>query len=264
MAHIQYKDTQINFEMNGEGTPIVLLHGFLESLNVWGDFAHSLSRQFKTISIDLPGHGDSGIPQGDLTVEEMASAVMEVLKRTNTDRCIMVGHSMGGYVTLAFADLFPEKLYGFSLFHSVATPDTDEKREARGQAIKKVEKGQAKEIIQSHVPSTFAEKNRPSLSPVIQALTEDSLRTSPEGIIAALKAMQKRPDRQHLLKEPHSPVLYYLGHLDPFIPLEVSKEQANLSPAIHKVDLKNAGHMGHIEEKDKALNGLIDFVTQIK
>src|SRR6056297_1337858 len=172
---INDKKISIHFSDSGQGTPVVLLHGFMENLMVWDDFAKELAASTRVIAIDLPGHGKTECFGETCTMDQMAKVVKAVLDHLSIEKCYLIGHSMGGYVTLAFAENHPERLWGFSLFHSVATPDTEEKKKARQQTINKINEDKKDEVILSHVPKTFATDNLDTFRKKIIKVTQDSL-----------------------------------------------------------------------------------------
>jgi pimeloyl-ACP methyl ester carboxylesterase len=256
---VTYKNTFIRYSEEGEGDVIVLLHGYLECLEVWQDFAAELSRNYKVIIPDMPSHGQTLQTEEIQTMESMAEAVNYLLDQLKIKKCYMIGHSMGGYVTLAFAENYPNKLLGYSLFHSSAKADPEEKKKARDEQIKNIEDGKKEEITANHVPKTFATDNVEKFNDTINKLTEQAAQTTDTGIIAALKGMKARPDRTEILKNTDKPVLFIIGMKDNFIPSDAARKQAELSDKIETVELKNSGHMGFIEEKTEALKAIAAF-----
>ena len=149
----------VHYQTVGEGNPIVLLHGYLAAAETWTKFALQLGRYYKIISIDLPGHGKTKLPSEDLTMEIMADAVNDVLEYEQIKRTLIVGHSMGGYVTLAFAKKYYDKVIGFSLFHSHPFADPKAVVEKRKKEINLVKSGKKKLIIETSIPYGFANDN---------------------------------------------------------------------------------------------------------
>ncbi|MBN1339311.1 MAG: alpha/beta fold hydrolase, partial [Bacteroidales bacterium] len=137
-GHLAFNRGKIHYSDTGTGPAIVLLHGFLESLEIWDDFTKELSKEFRIIAIDLPGFGKSSDVAEVHTMEMMAKAVYEVLSHLNTGQVVITGHSMGGYAALAFAASHPEKMKGLVIFHSHAAADSEEARINRDRAIRAV------------------------------------------------------------------------------------------------------------------------------
>lgn len=245
----------------GQGASVVLLHGYLESKEIWADFAKSLTQNFQVIAIDLSGHGKSGLPTGNLTVEKMAESVKNILDVENIKKCFLIGHSMGGYVALAFLDLYPEYLAGLSLFHSSPYADTDEKRTNRDREINIIRQGKKAQVYTAHFPKTFAPENVEKFASEIEKMSERAKNMSDEGIIAALEAMKARPDRSGLLKNTKIPVQYIIGEKDNFIPMSIL-EKLQLPANSELVVLENSGHMGFIEEPENSLMAIEGFAKK--
>ncbi len=258
---IQFNNKSVNFKDEGKGKVVVLLHGYLETLDVWTDFSKTLSEKFRVISIDLLGHGQSGTFDVN-TMDLMADAVNAVLEYQNIDKCVMFGHSLGGYVVLAFADNYAHKLLGFSLFHSSAYSDTKEKINNRKREIDLVNRGKKQLIFNANIPQVFANDNQIRFNSIIEKNKENARKTTDDGIIATLKGMMQRPDRTNVLKNTKIPVLYFIGAKDNFIPVNVALKQAELSNKIKAVVLQNSGHMGFVEEKEKSIREVSRFVNE--
>mgnify|MGYP001598911817 FL=1 len=174
---------------------VVLLHGYLESLLVWDDFIPLLYKQVRVVTLDLPGHGISVVTGECHTMEFLADTVAEGLKALGIERCTLVGHSMGGYVALAFCERHPEMLDGLVLLSSTPNPDTEEKAENRRRDIALVQAGK-KELLARVAPAAgFAEENRPRMADAIEDLTEQVFVTEEEGIVALLNGMIARKDQ---------------------------------------------------------------------
>lgn len=261
---LNFKNTFIRFNEVGDrnNETIVLLHGYLESLEVWNDIANTLSEEYHVVCPDLPSHGETMNTEDVQTMDTMAEPVNLLLDRLKVDSCYMFGHSMGGYVTLAFAEAYPDKLKGYSLVHSHAKPDSEDKKKARDDQIQMLQEERKEEIVENHVPNVFAKDNVEPFKDKIEELKEIARKTPDQGIIAAIKGMKERPDRSHILQETNLPVLFVIGKKDNIIPNEVYEEQAKLSDRIERLDLENSGHMGFIEEKDQFLSKMKEFISQ--
>ncbi len=256
---IKFRNTEISYNLFGEGKTIVLLHGYLESKEIWEDFSDELAKNFQIIVPDLPGHGKSGLISEPLSVEIMANSIKAVLTKEKVNKCIIVGHSMGGYAALAFLELFPEMLNGLSIFHSSPYADTDEKKQNREREINVVQKGKKAQIFNAHFPNTFAKDNMGKFDKEIERFKETAKNMQDDGIIAALRAMKTRPDRSELLKVSKIPIQYIIGEKDNFIPMEILKK-LQLPDNSEVVVLENSGHMGFIEEKENALVAISEFI----
>lgn len=257
-----FHDKTINYKIEGTGKTIVLLHGFLESLEIWDYFSENLSKEYNVIRVDLPGHGKSEVIDSVHTMELMADAVKSVLDKEGIDKCIMAGHSMGGYTTLAFAEQYPEYLNGFVLFHSAAHADNEEAKRNRDRTVKIVENDRVG-FINNFIPSLFAPSNIKRFSKEIQKLKNSAEQTSKEAIIAALKGMKERTEKISLLKNTKIPVMYIIGKQDSRIPTKVALEQVALPYRCSVILLGDVGHMGYIEDRDETLKAITCFADSI-
>ncbi len=260
---IPYKGSTIRFSEDGSGYPIILLHGYMESLDVWDDFAADLSKEYRVISIDLPGHGKTGIFAPIHTMDIMAEIVDQVIKHLNIKGFVMIGHSMGGYVALEYLAKYPNKLDGLVLFHSTPLPDTEEKKKQRDQSIEQIKQGKKVAIAKEHVQKTFAQENHQKFVKDIGFLKIIAINTSNDGIIAALEGMKRRKDHTQTINNASIPIMLILGEKDNFIPIDLPKK-IKLADNVKIEILKNSGHQGFIEEKENSLKLIKSFVEQCK
>lgn len=250
----------LHYTDTGSGMPVILIHGFCESNAFWKDFAGHLSPRFRVIAIDLPGFGESPLKKKDITIEYMADRVHDVVKHLNIDQCVMIGHSLGGYVTLAFAEKYEDKLKGIGLFHSTVFADSPEKRKNRNKTAEFVEKHGSAVFAESFVPSLFYEPNLEKFKDTVTWLKTIAASTPAEGIIAATKAMRDRKGRTEVLKNIKVPVLFIIGEEDKAVPLDASLEMASFPSKSVKHILADTGHMGMFEKKEETLKIVEDFL----
>ncbi|NBC82571.1 MAG: alpha/beta fold hydrolase [Bacteroidetes bacterium] len=256
----QFKNAKLRYKDEGNGQAIVLLHGYLESLEIWEGFADELALDFRVICIDIPGHGESGIVAAYHTMDDMAEAVVEVLDELNISKCFMAGHSLGGYVTMAFAGNHSDRLAGYCLFHSTPFADPEEKKQNRDREIELVREGKKDLLINTNIPKMFADENLEKLSMKVDRAKGIGRRTPDEGIIVILNGMKARPDRSVTLQKAQVPVLWIIGKKDNYIPFEVIKEKQSLLNEKGKtLVLENSGHIGFIEERDLTLKEISAF-----
>ncbi|MCF8335283.1 MAG: alpha/beta hydrolase [Bacteroidales bacterium] len=260
MAEIPFKGKKINYTIQGEGEPLFLIHGYLESLEIWDEFTEQLARHFKVVRMDLPGHGKSEAVDDTHDMELLAEAAKAVLDENQIISCTVIGHSMGGYVTLAFADLYPEKVNRFSLFHSHPFPDSDQVRRNRQNAIENIKTGKKEEICRSHIPKTFADDNLQDFEEQVERAKSIALQTPEKGIIANLKGMMNRPDRSQLVKNTNKPFLLIAGKKDNFIDYHTVIPKIELPEKGEVVTLEYSGHMGFIEERQRSLDVVRNFM----
>jgi len=260
---IQFEDSSIRFNDQGKGIPIILLHGYLESLEIFSDFAESIKSFCRVICIDLPGHGHSQLINQTASTEQMADAVNAVVEQLNLEKVVVIGHSMGGYAALAFAEKYENKLLGFGLFHSVSWADLPEKRINRLREIELVKSGKKDLIIKSSIPNSFATNNLQMFNAEIEFALNIAAATPDEGIIAALNAMMNRPDRTTILQQLSVPVFFAVGMKDNYIPSDKLLALASLAKNRHIAIFENSGHMGFMEEKMHAHDELECYLKSI-
>lgn len=241
---------------------VVLLHGYLESMYVWDDFAPLLTPSVRVITVDIPGHGISEVKGEVHTMEMVADVLHQMLKSLEIERVTMVGHSMGGYVALAFCARYPEQLDGLVLLSSTPNPDTEAKRENRRREIALVRAGKKDALARVAPEAGFAEQNRRRLRSYIDDLTECVHITEDDGIVALLGGMMERADQNEMLRKSTVPQLFILGKKDGYIPVEVAEEIVANHPQAQVAWLEESGHMGFIEEPEACAEALLKFVLK--
>jgi len=262
MTTVKFKRKEIHFSDQGKGDVIVLLHGFTEDLRIWKHFALKLSNKYRVICIDLPGHGQSECLAPTHTMDLMAEAVSAVIKDLKVTKCLLIGHSMGGYVALAFAEKFPRKLKGFGLFHSHCFADSPEDKHNRLRTIEVV-KSDRFGFLSMFIPGLFPEDVRNKFSNEIEFLQSCAAEIPKEGIIAALKGMRVRKDRQGLLRSTKLPVLFILGLKDSKAPVSRLWEMISLPAVSETLILRDCGHMGYIEAPEITLKTVRNFAARV-
>jgi len=253
---ITYHGQEVRYRDQGSGSCLVFLHGYLESGEIWNGFADMFSPNFRVIVPDLPGHGVSGTWGKVHTMEELAGAVRAILQEEKIDKILLVGHSMGGYVTMAFADLYPESLLGYVLFHSTCFADSEEKKRNRQREISLVLCGKKCQIINVNIPKGFANDNVERLRNEVERVRDIALDNPEEGIVAMLNGMMQRPDRTSVLQDSSLPLLLIGGMKDNYIPAEVFERLVGLAPHARVLRLNGSGHMGFIEEPELAAGAI--------
>ncbi len=262
-----YFNTDIHYEIYGTGKNVVLLHGFGEDSNTWKYQIDFLKDKCRLIVIDIPGSGKSEMIHGlseAVSLEDYATYIHAVLQQEKITECIMLGHSMGGYITLAFAKLYGKMLKGFGLIHSSALADSDEKKKVRKKGIEFMESHGAYEFLKTSIPGLFGEKYRQEHKAEIDAFIESSKTfTTAEASIQYYSAMMDRPDTTYQLKCSEVPVLFILGTEDKAAPLKDVMPQTTMPKVSYIHILDGAGHMGHWEETDKVNKYIYEFVSDI-
>lgn len=250
---------RISYSDIGQGHTIVLLHGYLETKEVWTSFAKELSNKFRVIAPDIPGHGQSDTIDETHTMELMAQHINALLFELNIRNITLVGHSMGGYVMLAFAQLFPEKLKNMVLFHSSVYADTDEKKINRQREIEFIKSGKLELIVNTNLPNTFANDNVEKFNSALNQLKANAKNHDTDGVCALLRGMMQREDRQELISGFNKPMLFIFGKKDNYIPIEAGEKMMELNNNIEVLWLEKSGHMGFIEEEKITVKHISDF-----
>ncbi len=254
---LQHKGIDIFYTDEGKGSSIVLLHGFLENTSMWNAFIPKLTKKNRVICIDLLGHGKTGCTGYIHTMEQMAEAVQAVLQHLKIRRSIFIGHSMGGYVTLAFAEANPDAVKGICLLNSTARADSSEKRKNRDRAIKVV-KQNYKAFVRIAIVDLFRPKNRTIFSKEMKQVKKEALKTPLQGIVAALEGMKIRNDREVLLHFSPYKKMMILSKKDPVLDYNSLIEQTQ-NTDITVVELPD-GHMSHIENCTETIEAIKTFV----
>ncbi len=260
---VRFNNSVIEYSDEGKGEALVLLHGYLESGEVWDDFTRDLSVRYRTIAIDLPGHGNSSVYSSEHTMEFMAEAVKAVMDAEGIGKAMLTGHSLGGYVTLAFVEQYPSRLHAYCLFHSHPFADTDEVIANRKREIKVVESGKKDLIYPVNIPKMFAGFNKERFKNQIERFKDIASRIPDRGIIAVLKGMIKRPSRSHILESGSIPLLFIAGVYDNYIPYDEVKKRISLPDNAEMLVLQESGHIGFVEEKEKSLEAMVSFYGRV-
>ncbi|WP_269226970.1 alpha/beta fold hydrolase [Flavobacterium eburneipallidum] len=256
MNQILYKNTNISYSDTGKGNAVVLLHGFLENQTMWEDLVPELSKKHRIITIDLLGHGETECLGYVHSMEDNAEIVQAVLSKLRIRKAVFVGHSMGGYVALAFAELYPENVRALVLLNSTSKADSDERKANRDRAIKAVKKDYTT-FIRLSIANLFSPDNRERLIDEIEKVKIEALKTPLQGVVASLEGMKIRKDREVLLHLTPYPKMLILGEKDPVLNYEDSLDQIE-DTTVELVTFAD-GHMSHIENRDELKTVLLDF-----
>jgi pimeloyl-ACP methyl ester carboxylesterase len=257
---ILYKNTTISYTDAGKGTTIIFLHGFLENQQMWNYYVPILAKKYRVITIDLLGHGETQ-PRGYVhSMEDNADIVHAVLQHLRIRKCVLAGHSMGGYVALAFAELYPDYIKGMALINSTSLADSDEKKMNRDRAIKAVKQNYVN-FVRLSIANLFSEDNRERLENEIEQVKLEALKTPLQGIVASLEGMKIRIDREVLLHFAPYPILLVLGKKDPVLNYDESIAQIDKT-SVQLVTFGD-GHMSTIENRDQLLNVLEEFLRKM-
>lgn len=257
----QFQDAEIFYKVIGAGQPVALLHGFAEDNTIWQEQVNFLQDYCLLILPDLPGSGQSSTLKKDkVTIEDYAACIHALLDNEGIDKCILLGHSMGGYITLAFADMFASKLQAFGLVHSSAFADNEEKKAVRKKGIAMMEEHGVYSFLENTTPTLFSENYKKNEPAGISALIEQGKNFSKEALIQYYTAMMHRPDRTAMLEKSKVPVLFIIGSEDAVAPLDDLLKQVHLPNTSYIHIIKEAGHMSMMEKPGELNSYLLEFI----
>jgi pimeloyl-ACP methyl ester carboxylesterase len=256
---ILYQNKKIFYRSTGTGQPVMLVHGFGEDGDVWKNQTDHLKDKFHLIIPDLPGTGRSEMIN-DMSMEGMAEVLHSIIHEENIEKCSVIGHSMGGYITLALAGHYWNHVSAFGLFHSSAFADTEEKKETRKKGIEFIKQHGAFEFLKTSTPNLFSPHSKQQMPDSITDFISTLANFSGDALVSYYNAMMARPDRTAVLKNTENPVLFIAGEHDNAVPLNDVLKQCHLPEKSYFHVLRKSGHMGMIEEPEKANRILGEFL----
>ncbi len=248
--------TELSYSIIGKGTPIVFLHGFCEDASMWDGVIEKGFDGYQVICIDLPGFGKSPIEQ-DFSIDQMADAVNGLLDKIISVPFYLFGHSMGGYVTLAYAEKYEEKLLGLGLINSHPFADSTTGKENRQKAVEFINKFGSTLFVKQLLPKLFPKSFRNSHRFLMERLVFDAAKCPARGISSGLTAMKNRPDRSEVLKNISIPFLAVVGKKDELLDTNKFMEQMSMANITQAELLPKLGHMSPFEDP-KSINNIIN------
>ena len=259
---ISYNHKKIFYRIIGDGNPVFLIHGFGEDGEVWNNQVEFLKEKFQLIIPDLPGSGKSELID-DMSIEGMAEVIHSIIHEENIESCPIIGHSMGGYITLALVEKYWNHVSAFGLYHSSAYPDTEGKKVTRRKGIEFINEYGAFEFLKTSIPNLFSQQSKDERPELICEFIARQNNFSPEALVSYYEAMMQRPDRTEILQKATVPVLFIMGKYDNAIPIKDSLEQSQLPEKSYIYILRKSGHMGMLEEPDKCNRFLEEFLLEV-
>lgn len=243
---------------------LVFLHGFAESSAIWAEFTRNCPPEYEILAPNFPGYGNQEEPPvPDYSMEALAEFVKDELDQAGIQQAILIGHSTGGYVALAFAEKYPARVAGLCLFHSSAQADSEEKKANRDKNISFVERHGVIKFMETFIRPLFADANEETMMPCWRQLEEIGAATSQASVVGGMRAMRDRPDRTEVLRKATFPVLFIVGKEDAAVPLATSLEQVALPPVSTALFLERVGHVGFFERPQATRRAVLDFVGGI-
>ena len=254
---LTFKNANISFSDQGKGNAVVLIHGFLENTSMWKNVVPEISKRNRVVTIDLLGHGKTDCLGYIHTMELFAETIAAVLKELRIRKCILVGHSLGGYIALAFAEKHPQKVKGLCLMNATSNEDTSERKALRVRANKMITSN-FRNMVRMSFANLFGPKSKTIFKKEIELAVFEALQTPMQGYIAAQEGMQLRANRNHVLTENSFKKLLIIGKKDPVLDFETSLNEAKKTNSA--IVVFQNGHMPHIENKLALNDALKEFM----
>lgn len=251
----------IKFVSSGQGKPLILIHGFCESKEMWTTFSQELEKAYAVYCIDLPGFGESPLNQDQISLEEVAVILQKWMEDNRIDHPTVIGHSLGGYVTLALAELMGNNLAAVGLFHSTALPDDAQKKKTRNKTITFIKKHGVDKFMDSYVPPLFSVQHRITHKDKIEELISLGKKSSKKAILAYVAAMRDRKDRMEVWKNFKGKKLMIAGVLDGAVKIEASRKHQPFTDDYFEI--QDIGHMGMFEAEKETFSFLSDFLKKL-
>lgn len=263
-----YQNKKIFYRITGNGKPVVFIHGFGEDGEIWNNQIEFLKNKFQLIIPDLPGSGKSEMID-DMSIEGMAEVIKQILDEESSKippsgggGASVIAHSMGGYILLALIEKYWNHVSAFGLFHSSAYADSEEKKVIRRKGIEFIRQQGAFEFLKTTTPNLFSQQTKDERPELISKLIASLDNFSPASLVSYYEAMMQRPNRTKMLQKATVPVLFIMGKYDNAVPLEDGLQQCHLPEKSYIYVLRNSGHMGMLEEKDKCNEILDKFLLE--
>lgn len=252
---------KLAYTVTGEGEALLLLHGFPMDRRVWDTWIPDLAREFKVIAVDLPGFGDSELIAQIHSMDLMAKAVQKIVEAEQLKRFVLVGHSMGGYVSLAYASAYAGNLAGLVLFHSHARADDETAKANREKAVMQVQADNTA-YVTNFVQSLFDEQFVASNPELVRDYSLIAASQTQAAVIAALKGMRDRVSHLENLRSLECPILFVLGKKDSRMPYMNLLAQVALPQHAELLLLEEVAHMGFAEDPSTIKPIILDFVAR--
>jgi pimeloyl-ACP methyl ester carboxylesterase len=258
-----FRGEQLEYEIRGTGIPVMLVHGFTEDRQIWDQVLEGICESYQWILPDLPGSGRSAFNTSLSQLTDFAEAVKAIADHEQIPEIILIGHSMGGYISLAFAEKYPEKIRALGLFHSSSYADSPEKKESREKNIHFILKHGAAPFVQQAIPGLFSDTFKSEHPEEIRKLVDRYANFTRDSLVQYLEAMKQRPATTGVLESILKPVLFIMGEEDRVVPLNDALAQCHLPRISYIHILTRSAHMGMIE-KTSLCNSILDqFLEQI-
>jgi pimeloyl-ACP methyl ester carboxylesterase len=260
---VSHSGQPIRYESAGTGLPVMLVHGFTEDRTIWDPLVSAIPGKYRWLIPDLPGSGQSPYNKDLAGIPDLADALQAILQEERIEKMAIIGHSMGGYISLSFAEKFPEALLGLGLFHSTAYADTPEKKISREKSIQFIRQHRSAPYVQQSLPGLFSEHFKNEHPEKIREQVNRYANCNPDSLVQYLEFMAEREDKTTVLINSMVPVLFILGEEDKAVPLKSGLEQCHLARISYIHILAHTAHMGMLENTSLCNSYVDRFLDQI-
>ncbi len=252
-----YLPVNLAYEEHGTGTPVILAHGFPFNRSIWYPIVPSLKQKARLILPDLRGHGQSPVPEGVYSMRLMAEDLRALMDSLQIEKAVLAGHSMGGYVSLAFAKAYPQRVAGMALVATQAAADSPERRAGRQHMIEEMRRKGIKAVADGMAPALTCQPE------LVESLRKMIMLMNPKGATSSLKGMAERPNAQEWLSAITVPSVVIAGVEDKIIPLERPKVMTQLLGRAWLVEVNGAGHMPMMEQPEAVSTAILQLINTL-
>ncbi|HTG95506.1 MAG TPA: alpha/beta fold hydrolase [Pyrinomonadaceae bacterium] len=261
MPKTRINNIDITYDDTGSGPAVVLIHGYPFNRSMWAEQVSALADSYRVVTLDLRGHGESESSTGASTMKLMAQDVAALMDELQIDRAVIGGLSMGGYVTLAFYQLFAERVEKLLLADTRAQADTEEAKATRGDQVQQIQADGMTGIVTAMLPKLLSPETVSKQPEIVKRVRDMMMHTSPEGAIGALRGMAEREDQTERLSQINVPALIVVGKEDPITPVADSQKMHERIAGSQLVVIENASHVSNIEQSEQFNRALREFLS---
>jgi 3-oxoadipate enol-lactonase len=261
MPKTRINNIDIAYDDTGAGSAVVLIHGYPFNRSMWAEQVSALADSYRVVTLDLRGHGESESSTGASTMKLMAQDVATLMDELQIDRAVIGGLSMGGYVTLAFYQLFPGRVEKLLLADTRAQADTEEGKATRADQVQQIQAEGMTGIVNAMLPKLLSPETVSKQPEIVKRVRDMMMHTSPEGAIGALRGMAEREDQTERLTQINVPTLIVVGKEDPITPVADSQKMHEGIADSQLVVIENASHVSNIEQPEQFNRALKDFLS---
>jgi pimeloyl-ACP methyl ester carboxylesterase len=263
LKKILFRGEPLEYELKGTGMPVMLVHGFTEDRRIWNPLLAGMEDKYCWILPDLPGSGQSAFNGALPQLTDFAETLKAIVEIENIGNLVLIGHSMGGYISLAFAEKYPTTLRALGLFHSSSYADSAEKKESRDKNIRFILKNGSGPFVEQSIPGLYSEGFAAENPEEIRKQIDRYANFNPESLVLYLAAMKQRPATTGVLKSFNKPILFIMGEEDKAVPMKDLLEQCHLPQISFIHIMAHAAHMGMIEDTRQSNSFIARFLEQI-